>query len=65
MTPTPAATRDIAYQLHPFTNLRKHEAEGPLVIMTIITNAEIDEVLRRFERALEETAAAQDGGGRR
>jgi 4-aminobutyrate--pyruvate transaminase len=32
MTPTPAATRDIAYQLHPFTNLRKHEAEGPLVI---------------------------------
>jgi len=32
MTPTPTATRDIAYQLHPFTNLRKHEAEGPLVI---------------------------------
>jgi 4-aminobutyrate---pyruvate transaminase len=26
------ATRDIAYQLHPFTNLRKHEADGPLVI---------------------------------
>jgi 4-aminobutyrate--pyruvate transaminase len=34
MTPSPGttATRDIAYQLHPFTNLRKHEAEGPLVI---------------------------------
>src|SRR5262245_55819673 len=35
MTPTsPAttATRDIAYQLHPFTNLRKHEADGPLGI---------------------------------
>jgi len=33
MTPTATtATRDIAYQLHPFTNLRKHEAEGPLVI---------------------------------
>src|SRR5919202_210748 len=24
--------RDIAYQLHPYTNLRKHEAQGPLVI---------------------------------
>src|SRR5262249_49177931 len=35
MTPTStatSATRDIAYQLHPFTNLRKHEVEGPLVI---------------------------------
>ena len=33
MTPTATtATRDIAYQLHPFTNLRKHESEGPLVI---------------------------------
>jgi 4-aminobutyrate--pyruvate transaminase len=32
MTPTSTATRDIAYQLHPFTNLRKHESEGPLVI---------------------------------
>ncbi len=31
-TVTSTATRDIAYQLHPFTNLRKHEAEGPLVI---------------------------------
>src|SRR5262245_54471608 len=29
---TTTATRDIAYQLHPFTNLRKHEADGPLVI---------------------------------
>ena len=27
-----SAKRDIAYQLHPFTNLRKHETEGPLVI---------------------------------
>ena len=34
MTPTTTSSvaRDIAYQLHPFTNLRKHEAEGPLVI---------------------------------
>jgi 4-aminobutyrate--pyruvate transaminase len=24
--------RDVAYQLHPFTNLREHEAAGPLVI---------------------------------
>jgi 4-aminobutyrate---pyruvate transaminase len=24
--------RDVAYQLHPFTDLRKHETEGPLVI---------------------------------
>ena len=27
-----AASRDIAYQLHPYTNLKKHESEGPLVI---------------------------------
>ena len=27
-----AASRDIAYQLHPYTNARKHEAEGPLVL---------------------------------
>jgi len=32
MTTTSTASRDIAYQLHPFTNLRKHEEEGPLVI---------------------------------
>jgi 4-aminobutyrate--pyruvate transaminase len=25
-------SRDIAYQLHPFTNLERHETEGPLVI---------------------------------
>src|SRR5262249_47823378 len=31
-TTVSSAKRDIAYQLHPFTNLRKHEAEGPLVI---------------------------------
>lgn len=29
---TPSQTRDIAFQLHPYTNLRKHEAEGPLVM---------------------------------
>jgi adenosylmethionine-8-amino-7-oxononanoate aminotransferase len=29
---TTTASRDIAFQLHPFTNLRKHEADGPLVI---------------------------------
>ena len=35
MTPSAGstATRDIAYQLHPFTNLRKHEAEGHLVAL--------------------------------
>jgi 4-aminobutyrate---pyruvate transaminase len=27
-----AASRDIAYNLHPYTNLKKHESEGPLVI---------------------------------
>ena len=27
-----AASRDIAYHLHPYTNLSKHESEGPLVI---------------------------------
>jgi hypothetical protein len=29
---TSVTTRDAAYQLHPFANLRKHETEGPLVI---------------------------------
>jgi len=27
-----AASRDIANHLHPYTNLKKHESEGPLVI---------------------------------
>ena len=27
-----AASRDIAYHLHPYTNLKKHESDGPLVI---------------------------------
>jgi 4-aminobutyrate--pyruvate transaminase len=26
------ASRDIAFQLHPYTHLKKHEAEGPLVL---------------------------------
>ena len=30
--PNSAAARDIAYQLHPYTNARKHEADGPLII---------------------------------
>ncbi|HET7341716.1 MAG TPA: aspartate aminotransferase family protein [Methylomirabilota bacterium] len=29
---TSSRDRDIAYQLHPFTNLGRHESEGPLVI---------------------------------
>jgi 4-aminobutyrate--pyruvate transaminase len=29
---TTRSRRDIAYQLHPFTNLRTHQSEGPLVI---------------------------------
>ena len=29
---TTASRRDVAYQLHPFTNLGRHESEGPLVI---------------------------------
>ena len=34
MTPSTitTATRDIAYQLHPFTNLSAHENDGPMVI---------------------------------
>jgi len=32
MTTTTSRDRDIAYQLHPFTNLGRHETEGPLVI---------------------------------
>jgi 4-aminobutyrate---pyruvate transaminase len=32
MTETTSRSRDIAYQLHPFTNLQAHEAQGPLVI---------------------------------
>jgi adenosylmethionine-8-amino-7-oxononanoate aminotransferase len=27
-----AASRDIAFHLHPYTHLKKHESEGPLVI---------------------------------
>ncbi|MDH3472508.1 MAG: aspartate aminotransferase family protein [Rhodospirillales bacterium] len=27
-----AASRDVAYHLHPYTNARKHEAEGPLIL---------------------------------
>jgi 4-aminobutyrate--pyruvate transaminase len=27
-----AANRDVAYHLHPYTNARKHEAEGPLIM---------------------------------
>jgi 4-aminobutyrate--pyruvate transaminase len=27
------AARDIAYHLHPYTNMKKHEAEGPLTIV--------------------------------
>src|SRR5258708_15106469 len=26
------ASRDIAYHLHPYTHLKKHESDGPLVI---------------------------------
>ena len=32
METSKSRSRDVAYQLHPFTNLEKHEAEGPLVI---------------------------------
>jgi 4-aminobutyrate--pyruvate transaminase len=31
-TTTTSRSRDVAYQLHPFTNLGRHESEGPLVI---------------------------------
>ena len=31
-TTTTSRGRDVAYQLHPFTNLGRHESEGPLVI---------------------------------
>ena len=27
-----AASRDIAFQLHPYTNLKKHQSDGPLII---------------------------------
>ena len=32
MDTTTSRARDVAYQLHPFTNLGRHESEGPLVI---------------------------------
>jgi 4-aminobutyrate--pyruvate transaminase len=32
MDTTTSRNRDVAYQLHPFTNLGRHENEGPLVI---------------------------------
>ena len=35
MTTTTTRDRDIAYQLHPFTNLGRHETEGPLVIKNL------------------------------
>jgi 4-aminobutyrate--pyruvate transaminase len=31
-SPNSTAARDIAYVVHPYTNLRKHEKDGPLVI---------------------------------
>jgi 4-aminobutyrate--pyruvate transaminase len=30
--PNSAAARDVAYHVHPFTNARKHEADGPMII---------------------------------
>ena len=27
-----AASRDIAYHIHPYTNLKAHQSQGPLVI---------------------------------
>ena len=32
MAPNSLAARDIAYTVHPYTNLRQHERQGPLVI---------------------------------
>ncbi|MHC8508923.1 MAG: aminotransferase [Rhodospirillales bacterium] len=32
LQPNSAAARDVAYHLHPYTNARKHEAAGPMVI---------------------------------
>src|SRR2546423_8068125 len=34
MDTTTSRARDVAYQLHPFTNLGRHETEGPLVIVS-------------------------------
>jgi 4-aminobutyrate--pyruvate transaminase len=34
MDTSTSRSRDVAYQLHPFTNLGRHETEGPLVITT-------------------------------
>ena len=31
-TTSASRSRNVAYQLHPFTNLGRHESEGPLVI---------------------------------
>src|SRR5215468_7876489 len=46
------ASRDIAYQLHPFTNLRKHESEGPLVIASGHGIYVEDEAGRQYIEAL-------------
>jgi 4-aminobutyrate---pyruvate transaminase len=32
LRPNSAASRDVAYQLHPYTNLAKHEVDGPMII---------------------------------
>src|SRR5918998_5410125 len=32
IAPNSLAARDVAYTVHPYTNLRQHERQGPLVI---------------------------------
>jgi len=47
-TLTPAAQRDIAHHLHPYTQLRQLEREGPLVIVRGDGVHVIDEHGRRY-----------------
>jgi 4-aminobutyrate--pyruvate transaminase len=65
MTPTSTSTadRDIAYQLHPFTNLRKHASEGPLVITGGHGIYVEDEAGRRYIEALAGLWCASLGWG--
>jgi len=57
------ASRDIAYQLHPFTNLRKHESEGPLVIASGHGIYVEDEAGRQYIEALAGLWCASLGWG--
>ncbi len=66
---TATATPRSRYQLHPFTNLRKHEADGPLVITrgdgVYVYDEDRHALPRRHGRALVRVARILRGAARR